>query len=92
MYININVESLIITLVIGLVAGFVVNSLAGRRNNSLLSNLLLGLAGAFVGSLLLPAVGIRYWGFVGNLIGAIAGSVVILMIGSLLKGKSRTRF
>ena len=92
MYINLNLENLIITLVIGLIAGFVVNSLAGRRSNSLIANLILGLAGAFVGSLLLPAVGIRYWGFVGNLIGAMVGAAVILMVSRLINRKSRNRF
>ncbi|NWJ96240.1 MAG: GlsB/YeaQ/YmgE family stress response membrane protein [Chloroflexi bacterium] len=80
MYINLDLNNLILTLVVGLIAGFCANALAGRGRASWVYNLLLGIAGAFLGGILLPALGLRPWGLIGNLISAIVGSVIILML------------
>lgn len=84
MLINVDLNNLLITLIIGLVAGFVANYLFGKRDSSLLTNLLLGLGGAFIGGILLPAFGIRAWGIVGNFITATVGALVLLFIVRLL--------
>jgi len=86
--INIDFGSLILFLIIGLAAGFIANSLMRRRNSSIVSNLVLGLAGAFVGGFVLPAIGLRAWGLIGNVIAAIIGSMIILFITRLLSSAS----
>lgn len=90
--IYIDVASLIIAVLVGLGVGYLVNTLSGNRNDSLLRNLLLGLAGAFVGGLLLPAVGIRFYGFLGNVITAVIGAFIIILVARLFAGNRRVRF
>ena len=75
-------------LVIGLIAGWLANVLTGRRSESLLMDIILGIAGAFVGGWLLRVFGFFVWGFPANLITAVIGAVVILWLYQLLTGKN----
>jgi uncharacterized membrane protein YeaQ/YmgE (transglycosylase-associated protein family) len=87
MLIHLDLGNLIIMLVIGLAAGFLANYVAGRRNSSLLTNLLLGLAGAFIGGWLLPNIGLRPWGVVGNFVTATVGALLLLLIVRLVNSR-----
>lgn len=87
MLINVDLNNLLITLIIGLAAGFLANFILGRRNSSLLTNLFLGLAGAFIGGVILPAVGIRAWGIVGNFITATVGALLLLLVVRLFNSR-----
>jgi len=60
-------------------AGYVAER-AMKRNHGLLTNMIVGIAGSFVGSALAGVLNISYYGFAGNLIVAIVGAVVILWI------------
>jgi uncharacterized membrane protein YeaQ/YmgE (transglycosylase-associated protein family) len=88
MLINVDLSNLLITLIIGLAAGFVANFLFGKRNFSLLTSLFLGLGGAFVGGIILPALGIRAWGLIGNFITATVGALLLLFVVSLFSKRS----
>jgi uncharacterized membrane protein YeaQ/YmgE (transglycosylase-associated protein family) len=66
-------------LVIGFLAGYVAEK-AMNRNHGLFTNILVGIAGSFVGGTLAGVLGLNYQGFLGNLIVAVAGAVVILWI------------
>jgi uncharacterized membrane protein YeaQ/YmgE (transglycosylase-associated protein family) len=66
-------------LVIGFLAGYVAEK-ALNRNHGLFTNILVGIAGSFVGGTLASVLGLNYQGFLGNLIVAVAGAVVILWI------------
>ena len=66
-------------LVIGFMAGYVAEK-AMNREHGLFTNILVGIAGSFVGGTLAGVLGINYQGFLGNLIVAVAGAVVILWI------------
>lgn len=66
-------------LIVGLIAGFAATSLAGRREG-LVQNLLVGVVGAFVGGALFWVLGLRATGFVGALVVATVGAVVLLWI------------
>lgn len=90
--IYIDVASVIIAVLVGLGVGYLVNSLSGNRNDSLLRNLLLGLAGAFVGGLLLPALGIYFYGFLGKVVTAVIGAFIIILVARLFAGNRRVRF
>ncbi|MBL8585038.1 MAG: GlsB/YeaQ/YmgE family stress response membrane protein [Rhizobiaceae bacterium] len=66
-------------LVIGFLAGYVAERTM-NRDHGFLTNILVGIAGSFVGGTLASVIGIQYFGFFGNLIVAIAGAILILWI------------
>ena len=66
-------------LLIGFIAGYVAEK-AMNREHGLFTNILVGIAGSFVGGTLAGVLGLNYQGFLGNLIVAVAGAVVILWI------------
>ena len=81
--------SLIATIILGGVAGWIAGKLTGN-SFSLIGNVILGVAGAigagFAGSLLLGADVVN--GFnLGSLIAAVVGSVVVLWIARMFGGK-----
>lgn len=69
---------LISFLLVGLIAGYAANALAGRRER-LVANLLTGVVGAFVGGLLFWVLGLRNTGFIGAIVIATVGAVVLLL-------------
>lgn len=66
-------------LIIGVLAGWIAER-AMNRNHGLLTNMLVGIAGSFVGGTLANLVGRPYYGFLGNLIVATIGAIAILWI------------
>jgi uncharacterized membrane protein YeaQ/YmgE (transglycosylase-associated protein family) len=64
-------------LIIGFLAGWIAER-AMNRNHGLLTNILFGIAGSFVGGTLAGLLNIQYFGFLSNLIVAVVGAVVIL--------------
>lgn len=70
---------LISFLIVGLAAGFIAGRITGETH-TLLQNLLTGVAGAFLGGVLFWVLGLRATGFVGALVVATVGSVVLLYL------------
>jgi uncharacterized membrane protein YeaQ/YmgE (transglycosylase-associated protein family) len=66
-------------LVIGFIAGYVAERTM-NRDHGFLTNMLVGIAGSFVGGTLASVLGINYYGFLGNLVVAIAGAIAILWL------------
>lgn len=66
-------------LLIGVIAGYVAERVM-KREHGLLTNMLVGTAGSFVGSALAGVLDINYYGFAGNLVVAIAGALLILWL------------
>ncbi|BCH25060.1 transglycosylase [Mesorhizobium sp. L-8-10] len=66
-------------LVIGFLAGWVAERTM-NRDHGVLTNILVGIAGSFVGGTLAGLVGIRFYGFLGSLIVAIVGAILILWL------------
>lgn len=66
-------------LLVGVIAGYVAER-AMNRDHGLLTNLLVGIAGSFVGGTLAGVLGFDYYGFFSNLIVAIAGAILILWL------------
>ena len=64
-------------LIIGFLAGWIAER-AMNRNHGLLTNILVGIAGSFVGGTLAGILNIQYFGFLSNLLVAVVGAVVIL--------------
>jgi len=66
-------------LLIGIIAGYVAERVM-KRDHGLFTNMLVGIAGSFVGGALAGVLDISYYGFAGNLVVAIAGAILILWI------------
>ena len=66
-------------LIIGIVAGWIAEKATGS-DHGLLTNLLVGIAGSFVGGSLAGLLNIQFYGWLGNLIVAAIGAILILWI------------
>ena len=73
---------------IGIAAGFLAGKIMKGGGFGLVINLLLGLAGAFIGGWLLGVLGINLGdGIVGSLIAATFGAVLLIFVVGLFKKK-----
>jgi uncharacterized membrane protein YeaQ/YmgE (transglycosylase-associated protein family) len=66
-------------LVIGFLAGWIAER-SMNRDHGFLTNILVGIAGSFVGGTLAGLVGVSYYGFLGNLVVAVIGAILILWL------------
>ena len=66
-------------LLIGFIAGYVAERTM-NRDHGFLTNILVGIAGSFVGGTLAGLMNVVYYGFVGNLIVATIGAIIVLFI------------
>lgn len=55
---------------------------------NLIIMLVIGIAGAFIGGWLLPTIGLRPWGVVGNFVTATVGALLLLFIVRLLSNRA----
>ena len=66
-------------LIVGLIAGWVADKVM-QRGHGLIENLVVGVIGAYLGAFLFRLLGLASTGFIGALVVAIVGSVVLLAI------------
>lgn len=81
----------IVQLIVGGVAGWLA-SIVMKRDGSqgILLNVVVGIIGGFLGGWLLPRVGLAFDGWIGYLITAFIGAIVLLLIVNLFtRGKAR---
>ena len=81
--------SLITWLVVGLIAGWLAERITGR-DHGLLTNLIVGVAGAFIGGLMVSSLlGFRYVeGFnLPSILVAILGAVILLAVFGIFQGR-----
>ena len=78
------IESLVIFLIIGAVAGWLAGQIMKGAGFGLIGNIIVGIVGAFIAGLLLPAIGLGD-GIVGAIISATIGAVILLFIVGLIK-------
>ena len=80
------IESLIVFLLIGAVAGWLAGRLMKGRGFGSIGNVVVGIVGAFVAGFILPGVGISIGGgIVGSIIHATIGVVILLFLIGLIK-------
>jgi len=77
--------SLIGFLVVGLIAGWLGGKIMRGGGFGFFGNLIVGVVGAFLGGILFNALGITAFGFVGALVTATVGAVVLLFIVGLIR-------
>jgi uncharacterized membrane protein YeaQ/YmgE (transglycosylase-associated protein family) len=80
-------ESLLIILVVGIVAGWLAGQIMRGTGFGLVGDLLIGIVGAFIGSWLLPRLGIHLGlGIISAIINATIGAIILLLIIGLVRG------
>lgn len=80
------VESLIIFLIVGAVAGWLAGLLVKGFGFGLLGNIVVGIVGAFIAGWLFPALGISLGtGVIAAIIHATIGAVILLVLIRLIK-------
>jgi uncharacterized membrane protein YeaQ/YmgE (transglycosylase-associated protein family) len=72
-------------LIIGALAGWLAGKITRGKGFGLLTNLIIGVVGAFLGGMLFRLVGMKAIGTIGELFTATVGAVVLLFLLSKLK-------
>jgi uncharacterized membrane protein YeaQ/YmgE (transglycosylase-associated protein family) len=79
-------ESILIVLVVGIVAGWLAGLLVKGSGFGLIGDLIVGIIGAFIGGWLLPRLGINLqMGIIGPIITATIGAVILLLVIRLIR-------
>jgi uncharacterized membrane protein YeaQ/YmgE (transglycosylase-associated protein family) len=82
----IGIESLIIMLVVGAIAGWLAGQIVRGFGFGLIWNMVIGIIGAFIGVWLLTQLSISpFSGFLGSIVNATIGAVVLLVIIGLIR-------
>ncbi len=80
------IESLVIFLLIGAVAGWLAGVIMKGFGFGLIGNIIVGVVGAFIAGLIFPRLGISIGsGIVGSIIHAAIGAVLLLLVIRLVK-------
>jgi len=80
-------ESLLIIIVVGVVAGWLAGLIVQGAGFGIIGDLVIGIAGAFLGSWLLPQLHIHIGnGFVPAIVNATIGAIVLVLVIALLRG------
>jgi uncharacterized membrane protein YeaQ/YmgE (transglycosylase-associated protein family) len=80
------IESLVIMLLIGAVAGWLAGQIVSGYGFGLLGNIVVGIVGAFVAGLILPRIGLGLGGgILAAIIHATIGAVILLFLIKLVK-------
>ncbi len=79
-----NEVSIVGAVVIGILAGWIAEQVMGREHG-LLTNLVVGIVGAFLGAVAASALGIGFAGFWGSLIVSTVGAIVLLALVGLIR-------
>jgi uncharacterized membrane protein YeaQ/YmgE (transglycosylase-associated protein family) len=80
-------ESIIVILFVGLVAGWLAGKIVRGTGFGIIGDILVGVAGALISSLLFPRLGIHLGvGLVSEIIYSAIGAVILLLVVRLLRG------
>ena len=83
---NISVESLIILLLVGGIAGWLAGLVMKGRGFGILGNIVVGIVGAFVGTFVLGLLGVAIGGSIlAAIINAFIGAVILLFLIGLIR-------
>src|SRR5712692_10003425 len=82
----IGIDSIIIMLIVGAIAGWLAGQIVRGFGFGLLWNIVIGIVGAFIGVWLLTQLGfVPFAGFVGSVVNATIGAVILLVIVGFIK-------
>ena len=77
--------SLLWTLIIGAIAGWLAGTLVKGRGFGLIVDIIVGIVGAFIGGWVFGLLGLSAWGLLGQLCMATIGAVILLVIIKAIK-------
>jgi uncharacterized membrane protein YeaQ/YmgE (transglycosylase-associated protein family) len=81
-------EGILVILFVGLIAGWLAGKVVRGTGFGIIGDLIVGIAGALVASLLFPRLGIHLGtGLVSEIIYSAIGAVVLLLVVRLLRGR-----
>ena len=75
---------IICAIIIGILAGWIAEQVM-KRNHGLLTNLIVGVIGSFLGAFVASMLGINFGGFVGSLVISTVGAIILLALLGLIK-------
>ena len=78
------IDSLIIILAIGALAGWLAGNIMKGRGFGIIGNIVVGIIGAVFGGFLFGLLGISASGLIGSLVTATAGAIALLFIVSIV--------
>ncbi len=81
-----NEVSIVGAVIIGILAGWIAEQIMGREHG-LLTNLVVGIVGAFLGAFVASMLGVGFAGFWGSLIVSTIGAVLLLAIVGMFRGR-----
>ena len=84
---NGSISAMIVTILVGIIAGFLAGRIMKGSGYGLLMDLLLGVAGSFVGHFLFGLIGIYSSGFIGSILFAVVGASILIWLGRFLKSR-----
>lgn len=80
------IESLIVLLLVGAVAGWLAGLIVAGRGAGILINMVIGVLGAVVAGFIFPAVGLNFGGgLIAAIIHATLGAVILLVVIKLIR-------
>lgn len=80
------IESIIILILVGAVAGWLAGQIVSGYGFGLIGNIAVGIVGAFIAGLILPAIGLAFGGgILAAIIHATIGAVILLVLIRLVK-------
>ena len=83
-------QSLLVILFVGLVAGWLAGQIVRGTGFGIIGDILVGIAGAFVASLLFPKLGIHLGsGLISEIIYSMIGAIILLLVVRLLRNGGR---
>ena len=83
---NMTLEGLLITLIVGAVAGWLAGTLMKGSGFGLVANIVIGIIGAFVGGYVLGMLGVSLGGgLIAAIINATIGAIILLLVIGVLK-------
>lgn len=80
-----SIGSIISWLIFGAVAGWLAGLVMKGRGFGLIGNIIVGIIGAVVAGLVFPLVGLSASGFIGEVLFAAAGAILLLIVIGLIR-------
>ena len=85
---DMSTESILVILFVGIVAGWLAGKVVRGAGFGLLGDLVIGIVGAFIATLLFPRLGIHLGsGILSEILFSALGAIILLLIVSLIRGR-----